>query len=149
MKRRNLLLSVYMIPATIALVTVLTACDQDSGGNGSNNQGLSAPNPSPAPAPAPGPGPTPGAGQACLNGATSTVMAGGNPSHTHGSTNISAADVSAGTSHTYDVPAENGHTHTFTLQSTHFAMMRANGSASVATQPDSTGHFHAVSVICQ
>ncbi|MCC2679642.1 MAG: hypothetical protein K0R29_2218 [Pseudobdellovibrio sp.] len=146
MKRRNLLLSIYMIPATLALATVLTACDQDSGGNGSNNQGQAAPNPSPAPAP--GPGPTPGAGQACLNGATSTVLAGGNPSHSHGSTTISSADVSAGATRSYDVPAENGHTHTFQLQATHFAMMRANGSASVSTRPDANGHFHAVTVIC-
>lgn len=145
MKRCNLLVKIIMFPVTLALATVLTACDQDTGGSSSNNQGQSVPNPSPTPTPPP----TPGSGQACLNGATSNVMSGGNPAHTHGPTNISSADVSAGVTRTYDVPAENGHTHKFTLQATHFAMMRANGAASVATQPDSTGHFHAVSVICQ
>lgn len=152
MKRRDFLKKLSVLPIVGLAISYLASCDNSGSSSNGNNSGQSTPNPTPTPTPAPTPnptpGPTPGQGQACLNGGQSTVLAGGNPSHTHPSTNIAAGDVAAGTTQNYAVPAENGHSHSFTLQATHYAMMRANGSVTLLTDSDGTGHFHAITITC-
>ena len=87
MKRRAFLKKISVLPVMLLGLNLLAGCDDGGSSSNGGNSGQSTPNPTPTPTPPP----TPGQGKACLNGGQSTVMPGGNPSHTHGSTTVSAA----------------------------------------------------------
>jgi hypothetical protein len=69
---------------------------------------------------------------------------GGNHGHV---LTVSAADVAAGTTRTYDIQGSSLHPHTVTLTAEHFAMLAQNQQVSVRSTTDS-GHAHTVTVSC-
>jgi hypothetical protein len=78
-----------------------------------------------------------------MNGTTNTIGL----NHGHALT-VSKADVMAGTAKTYDITGTALHAHMVTITAAQFAMLAANTTIMVTTQPDATAHNHQVTVRC-
>ncbi len=76
------------------------------------------------------------------NGTSSTISA----NHGHTLT-VSAADVAAGETKTYDIAGGAGHSHTVTISADRFASL-AGGRTINVTSDNSNAHTHGVTVSC-
>jgi hypothetical protein len=114
---------------TFALVgaqTLLSAC----GGSGYSSGG----------------GGTPSSGGSCeTNGTTASVGS----NHGHIAPTISAADVTSGTQQTYAVAQGTAtHSHTVTVSAANFTTLQGDTGVNIATDSDSTGHTHTITIDC-
>ena len=85
---------------------------------------------------------TGGLGNCAANGTSVTIAA----NHGHTLT-VSMADVTAGTSRTYDIMGTSLHTHSVILTPAHFTMLAANQVVTVMSS-DGSAHTHAITVRC-
>src|SRR5690349_1339298 len=119
--RKEFLSSVFTAASGAAAAAFLVAC------GGSNGSG------------------TPDAPPNCAANGT-RVAIGGNHGH---SMSVSAADVAAGASKTYDITGGASHSHNVTISGAAFAMLQSNtGVMTLSTAGGTDGHTHSITVNC-
>ena len=115
----------FAIPA-YSLVNCSSSDDGDSDPNGNGN-------PSPNPI---------NTGNCSQNGTNVSIET----NHGHVLT-VSAADVNAGVSKTYDIQGSAGHPHNVTVSAAHFSALKNNTQVTITSTTDA-GHLHSITVSC-
>src|SRR5262245_5087141 len=119
--RKEFLSSMVSAAAGLAGVAVLAACGDD-GGN--VDAGGSAVN--------------------CVANGTAVTI-GGNHGHV---LVVSKDDVYNAAEKIYNIKGSSSHEHTVKITAAQFMMLKANMTLSTNIEPDSTGHPHAITVMC-
>ena len=146
MKRRELIAKFPLIPLGAMAFGLLSSCGN---GGDSSSYPTAGPQSTPTPTPTPPPSPVPTPSPAGCNANGASTIVGMSNGHTHPATLIPAGEITAGTQQSYLIPDGGaGHTHNFTLGSSNFSTLQTNTPVTVVTDPDGSGHSHAVMVNC-